>query len=209
MVEAEAAQVRSRAEEGGKMQEKETLDERLPGLFEPDTLLPIQYFEAMRKKHLLEGEKRLILSVLEDAIDCFMKCIDAVTSKGQRLFREAEEWINHEDKKWVFSFDNVCEMLDINPEYMRKGLRRWKERHLEMVEARRIQVAAEAARAIVLAEQVIAEPTLTPAPSVAVAKPQPQARSVVSAKSTALATRKAPRTRPARRVASKLRKARA
>ena len=27
------------------MQEKETLDERLPGLFVPDTLLPIQYFE--------------------------------------------------------------------------------------------------------------------------------------------------------------------
>ena len=43
--------------------EKETLDEKLPGLFEPDTLLPIQYFEAMRRKHLLEGEKRLILSV--------------------------------------------------------------------------------------------------------------------------------------------------
>ena len=61
------------------MQEKETLDERLPSLFEPDTLLPIQYFEAMRRKHLLEGEKRLILSVLEDGIECFMKYIDAPT----------------------------------------------------------------------------------------------------------------------------------
>ena len=60
-------------EHGGKMQEKETLDEKLPSLFEPDTLLPIQYFEALRKKHLLEGEKRLVLSVLEDAIECFMK----------------------------------------------------------------------------------------------------------------------------------------
>jgi hypothetical protein len=58
-----------RNDEGGKMQEKETLDERLPGLFEPDTLLPIQYFEAMRRKHLLEGEKRLVLSVLEDAVE--------------------------------------------------------------------------------------------------------------------------------------------
>ena len=49
------ANVRTGAEQGTKMQEKETLDERLPSLFEPDTLLPIQYFEAMRKKHLLEG----------------------------------------------------------------------------------------------------------------------------------------------------------
>ena len=121
----------ARIAEGGKMQEKETLDERLPGLFEPDTLLPIQYFEAMRKKHLLEGEKRLILSVLEDAIECFMKCIDSPTSKGQRLFRDADEWISLEDKHWVFSFDNVCDMLDINPEYMRRGLRQWKERKVE------------------------------------------------------------------------------
>ena len=127
------------------MQEKETLDERLPNLFEPDTLLPIQYFEAMRKKHLLEGEKRLILSVLEDAVECFMKCIDAATNKGQRLFREADEWIAHEDKRWVFSFDNVCDMLDINADYMRIGLSRWKERKIESIA--RVRAEAEAAAA--------------------------------------------------------------
>jgi hypothetical protein len=139
-----------------KMQERETLDERLPGLFEPDTLLPVQYFEAMRRKHLLEGEKRLILSVLEDAIECFMKCIDSPTNKGQRLFRDAEEWINLEDKKWIFSFDNVCEMLDINPEYLRRGLRGWKERKLRLLEqqAHRVVEApvAEAAPVVVLAQ---------------------------------------------------------
>ena len=124
-----------RADQEGKM-EKETLDEKLPGLFEPDTLLPIQYFEAMRRKHLLEGEKRLILSVLEDAVECFMKCIDSATNKGQRLFRDADEWINLEDKRWVFSFDNVCDMLDINAEYMRAGLRRWKEKKLIAIQRR-------------------------------------------------------------------------
>jgi len=129
------------------MQEKETLDEKLPGLFEPDTLLPIQYFEAMRRKHLLEGEKRLVLSVLEDAVECFMKCIDSPTNKGQRLFRDAEEWINLEDKKWVFSFDNVCEMLDVNPEYLRRGLREWKVRKLEAIERARIARAEQAALA--------------------------------------------------------------
>ena len=112
------------------MQEKETLDERLPSLFEPDTLLPIQYFEAMRRKHLLEGEKRLILSVLEDGIECFMKYLGAPSSKGQKLFRDAEEWINLHDKQWIFSFDNVCDMLDINPDYMRRGLQSWKRRKL-------------------------------------------------------------------------------
>ena len=145
-----------KADNGAKMQEKETLDERLPGLFEPDTLLPVQYFEAMRKKHLLEGEKRLILSVLEDAIECFMKCIDASTSKGQRLFRDADEWIAHEDKRWVFSFDNVCDMLDINPEYMRMGLRKWKEKRLDAIVRQRVALALEAERAA-------AEPAIQPA----------------------------------------------
>ena len=146
----------TRIEHGGKMQEKETLDEKLPGLFEPDTLLPIQYFEAMRRKHLLEGEKRLILSVLEDAVECFMKCIESPTSKGQRLFRDADEWIALEDKHWVFSFDNVCDMLDINPDYMRRGLRQWKERKLEAIERAAI-VRAEAA-AIAAQVPVVEEP---------------------------------------------------
>ncbi|MGC2276862.1 MAG: hypothetical protein WA571_12695, partial [Candidatus Binatus sp.] len=156
----EARSTTLKADNGEKMQEKETLDERLPGLFEPDTLLPIQYFEAMRKKHLLEGEKRLILSVLEDAIECFMKCIDASTSKGQRLFRDADEWIAHEDKRWVFSFDNVCDMLDINPEYMRMGLRMWKDKRLDAIARRRAALVLEAERAA-------AEAALQPAGSVA------------------------------------------
>jgi hypothetical protein len=150
------------------MQEKETLDERLPALFEPDTLLPIQYFEAMRRKHLLEGEKRLILSVLEDAIECFMKCIDASTSKGQRLFREADEWIAHEDKRWVFSFDNVCDMLDINPEYMRTGLRKWKEKRLDAIARRRAQLVLEAERA---AAEAALNPAGPPAPAPVVQAP--------------------------------------
>lgn len=159
-----------RAEQGAKMQEKETLDERLPGLFEPDTLLPIQYFEAMRKKHLLEGEKRLVLSVLEDAVECFMKCIDSPTNKGQRLFRDADEWISLEDRHWVFSFDNVCDMLDINPEYLRRGLQRWKERKLAAIE-RAAQVRAEAEAVAESAApttpveaiaQVVAQPAVAP-----------------------------------------------
>ena len=150
-----------REDKEGKMQERETLDERLPGLFEPDTLLPVQYFEAMRRKHLLEGEKRLILSVLEDAIECFMKCIDSPTNKGQRLFRDAEEWINLEDKKWVFSFDNVCEMLDIHPEYLRRGLRAWKERKLKALAEK-----AEKAQQVV---EVAAEPQVS-APAAATVK---------------------------------------
>jgi len=183
-----------KADNGEKMQEKETLDERLPGLFEPDTLLPIQYFEAMRKKHLLEGEKRLILSVLEDAIECFMKCIDASTSKGQRLFRDADEWIAHEDKRWVFSFDNVCDMLDINPEYMRMGLRKWKEKRLDAIARRRAQLVLESERAAAEAamqpaDDVAAIAAAAPAAATAAALQKP-ATKVAGKESTKIRERK-------------------
>jgi hypothetical protein len=183
------------------MQEKETLDEKLPGLFEPDTLLPIQYFEAMRRKHLLEGEKRLVLSVLEDAVECFMKCIDSSTNKGQRLFRDAEEWITLEDKKWVFSFDNVCEMLDVNPEYLRRGLREWKVRKLEAIERARIARAEQAALA---AAQPVVQPVAEEAEA---AKPVPEKR--VVAKPIAGATRALHRKGAPADRRGKLRKARA
>jgi len=200
--------VEVQGEHGGKMQEKETLDEKLPSLFEPDTLLPIQYFEAMRRKHLLEGEKRLILSVLEDAVECFMKCIDASSSKGQRLFRDADEWIALEDKHWVFSFDNVCEMLDINPEYLRRGLKDWKQRKLVALEREAEARLAAAANPI-----VIEEPTVVAKPVAAAPAVKPKATVTVAAKAT-FASRNRRRKSVAVPVASRsrshsLRKARA
>jgi hypothetical protein len=36
-----------------------------------------------------------------------------------------------EDHAWLFSFDNICESLGINPAYMRDGLVRWKRAALE------------------------------------------------------------------------------
>ena len=200
-----------RTDQGGKMQEKETLDERLPALFEPDTLLPIQYFEAMRRKHLLEGEKRLILSVLEDAIECFMKCMDSATSKGQRLYREADEWIALEDKHWVFSFDNVCDMLDINPEYMRRGLRDWKLRKVEaMQRAAEAKAEADARAELDAAAGIVAQPEPVAAAPVAVAEaptPAPVANAKVFVP-RAIQRKSAPAV-PARPTSHNLRKARA
>jgi hypothetical protein len=191
------------------MQEKETLDERLPALFEPDTLLPIQYFEAMRRKHLLEGEKRLILSVLEDAIECFMKCMDSATNKGQRLYREADEWIALEDKHWVFSFDNVCDMLDINPEYMRRGLRDWKARKLEAMQRAAEAKAEAAARAeIDAAAGIVAQPEpVAVAPVVVAETPKPVSGAKVFAPRAV--QRKGAAVAPSRSKSHNLHKARA
>jgi hypothetical protein len=105
-----------------------------PSIFAPEVMLPLQYYEAFRRKHLLEGEKALMFAVLEDAVEGYQRYLKSSTKSGQTRFREAEEWIDREDKLWLFSFNNVCEALDIDPEYMRRGLHQWKQKQLERTE---------------------------------------------------------------------------
>lgn len=105
-------------------------EERVASLFQPDSLLPEQYFETYRRKAHLEAEKRLMLAVLEDAIACFQKYLLARDNKGRNLFREAEEWIVEERSDWLFSFENICEVLGLSPKYVRHGLLEWRERKL-------------------------------------------------------------------------------
>lgn len=106
------------------------VEERLASLFQPDTLLPAQYLETWRGKAHLEPEKDLMLAVLDDAVSCFQKHLFARDSKGKGLFRDAEEWIMDRNSDWLFSFWNICEVSGINPEYVRQGLLRWKEKKL-------------------------------------------------------------------------------
>ena len=104
------------------------VDERIASLFEPDTLLSAQYFGNLRRTTLLEPEKRLMLAILEDAINCYQDNLLAKRGSAGRLFTEAEEWILEKGSDWIFSFKNICETLGFNPEYVRQGLLRWKEK---------------------------------------------------------------------------------
>jgi hypothetical protein len=106
------------------------VEDRTLSLFEPDTLVSVQYFENLRRKTLLEPEKRLMLAVLEDAINCFQINVMAQSGRRKKLFNESEDWIMGRDDDWIFSFVSVCELLRFNPEYVRQGLLRWKEKKL-------------------------------------------------------------------------------
>jgi hypothetical protein len=65
-----------------------------------------------------------MLAILEDAVDCFQNNVFPQSLKGRRLFQEAEKWVVEVDGDWVFSFENVCETLELNPAYVRQGLLR-------------------------------------------------------------------------------------
>jgi hypothetical protein len=94
-------------------------------MFEPDTLLPEQFFTLLGRKPI-QGEKRLLLAMLEDAVHCFQTYVLAKKPHERRLFQEAEEWIDSTDAHWYFSFENICDILGIHPGRMRDALRDWK-----------------------------------------------------------------------------------
>jgi hypothetical protein len=70
------------------------------------------------------------MAVLDEAIVCFQKHLFARESRGKRLFQEAEEWILEGNSEWIFSFENICDVLELDPRYVRQGLLRWKEKRL-------------------------------------------------------------------------------
>ena len=116
----------------------EKLDKMVASLFQPDPVSPAQYLETVCRKTPLEAEQELMLAVLEDAVTCFQGYFAARDKTETRLFREAEDWILQQEKSnWLFSFDNVCETLDLNPGYIREGLLRW--RHFRLRERDRVR----------------------------------------------------------------------
>jgi len=91
-------------------------------------MLPSQYFSVLRKTAPQGPEYLLVIAMLQDAIECFQKYRWAIDENGQQLYADANEWIESEDRKWPFSFENVCGVLNLNPDYIRVGLNRWVER---------------------------------------------------------------------------------
>jgi hypothetical protein len=111
----------------GVNQSNSPWEEKALAVFQPDILVTVQYLSTYRRRFHLQPEQLLMLAVLEDAIICFQDYLTAVTPRKQSLFREAEEWIVDDNRFYLFSFNNICEGLALDPNYVRRGLFRWKE----------------------------------------------------------------------------------
>jgi hypothetical protein len=91
----------------------------------------IGLIESVYKKSLREGEERLMLAVLESAVEDFQKYVLARNLRGKKLFQQAEEWFLEKNSDELFSFENICETLQLHPDYIRPGLMGWKEAKLK------------------------------------------------------------------------------
>jgi len=122
----------------------ERIQEYLGGQFEPDTLLPMQYNEIMRRRSSLEGERKLMFAVLEDAVECYLKHMSAKNRRRRLLFYEVQNWINAKNRVGLFSYETLCESLGVDSRALRSALeaRLRQSRRIEWSETSDIAAAA-------------------------------------------------------------------
>jgi hypothetical protein len=85
------------------------------GVAEPQpVLLPM-----LERLHYQQGEKRLMLAVLTDAVGCIERYRGDHGVRSWPAFRAALRWVLSHDRAWPFSFENICLALDLDPARLR------------------------------------------------------------------------------------------
>ncbi len=73
-------------------------------------------------------QNRLMLAILEEALVTFQRGIESKKAEQRRQFYEVDHWVASHDTDWPFSFENICSCLMLDPDYVRSGLHKMKEK---------------------------------------------------------------------------------
>ena len=85
-----------------------------------DIVLPPQYFGPRRRQ---APEQRLMIAVLQDALDCVQKHRFAKDPQRRRLFQAAKQWFLSDERDWPYSFECICGAIDLDANAVRQHLR--------------------------------------------------------------------------------------
>ena len=91
-------------------------------------------------------------AILEEAIKTYRMHVSAKGGRDYRLFIDAQNWIMARNDEWLFSFENICEVLGLDPDFVRSGMNRWKDQQRDVAtsvpKALRYRGAKRALRAV-------------------------------------------------------------
>ena len=82
--------------------------------------------EAHRPELTASSTNRLMLAVLEEALVTFRRGLNSRHAEQRRHSCEVDRWVASTDENFLFSFENICTSLKIDPGYVRIGLKRLK-----------------------------------------------------------------------------------
>ena len=74
-------------------------------------------------------------AVLEDAFLCLQQTGVAAPQVRRRAY-QAERWFFSDDYRWIFSFISICDVLGLDPAYMRKKLKQWHSTNQDAMQER-------------------------------------------------------------------------
>ena len=98
-------------------------------LFRSDILAPHEYWSVNRPNRFRQPELELMLAVLEDALHRYYTNVQMRRRREKKMFKETEEWFFSSENEGVFTLENICSSLGIDPGYIRRGLTLFKDAH--------------------------------------------------------------------------------
>ena len=87
------------------------------------SVLPVQYFDPLKRRKFPDGEHRLLLAVLEDAVRCYLTDLNGGSLQQRLRFAEVRCWFFAPyDRRGLFAFESICALLEIDIEVFRRRL---------------------------------------------------------------------------------------
>ena len=88
-------------------------------IFERDIVLSAEFFAE--RSGLATPERSLMLAVLEEAARCFLN-YGTAEGKQRVLYEEARDWFASSANTELYDFENVCDVLGVDVDYLRRRL---------------------------------------------------------------------------------------
>jgi hypothetical protein len=118
----------------------------LAKILEPDTMLPFHFYGTRQLSGQMDGQKKLMLAVLQDAVECLEKYRSPKSVIQQELYQDALNWIRDPSSDWLFCFASVCDFLGFDPAYLRQSLLEREEKACEKTRTTKLADLAGSAR---------------------------------------------------------------
>jgi hypothetical protein len=86
-------------------------------------LMPQQYYDLISRRRIIDGERRLMFAVFEDAVRTYVMCMSSKTPARRREFEEVRGWMELRGYHSLFSFDSLCELFEVDADLLRRQLK--------------------------------------------------------------------------------------
>ena len=95
-----------------------------------DVLLPTQFFEGTRHPDAGDPERRLMSAVLELGIRDYRILATGEDASRRSDWNSVHGWLEERNARWLFSFENICNVLGIDADAVRGRLCRLRDETL-------------------------------------------------------------------------------